>query len=390
MIYKRGKFYWTKFQHQGRMIYKSTGQTSRTKARQVEARLRSELAMGNFGILTPRSVPTLSEFIKDRFEPWCTGRFPATSKTWHSWYRPGLRSIESFSPLSGRLITEITSEHVDGFAAHLSAKGLQPASVNAQLRVLRSALHKAKQWGVLSIVANIAMVPGEKHRERVLTTEEESRYLAKTSPLLNDVATVLIDTGMRPEECFRMCWEHINWTGGRYGTVLVTHGKTESARRIIPLTPRASAILQARWGLASKSEEGWVWSAPTKSGHIEPSSLKKQHTKALCLSKVRPFVLYTLRHTMLTRLGESGCDVWTLARIAGHSNIRISQRYVHPSAAHIDQSVNGRELTGTGDKTGDSRQIPELPRETTLTATPSVSTSKMVGSAGLEPATSCL
>ena len=30
-------------------------------------------------------------------------------------------------------------------------------------------------------------------------------------------------------------------------------------------------------------------------------------------------------------LGESGCDVWTLARIAGHSNISISQRYVHPS-----------------------------------------------------------
>jgi integrase len=159
--------------------------------------------------------------------------------------------------------------------------------------------------------------------------------LPKTSPLLNDVATVLIDSGMRPEECFRMCWEHISWTGGRYGTVLVTHGKTESARRIIPLTPRASAILQARWELANKSEEGWVWPAPTKSGHIEhiePSSLKKQHAKAIESSELRPFVLYTLRHTMLTRLGESGCDVWTLARIAGHSNIRISQRYVHPSA----------------------------------------------------------
>lgn len=81
MIYKRGSMYWTKFQHAGRMIYKSTGQTSATKARQVEARLRSELAMGNFGILTPKSIPTLGEFIKDRFEPWCTGRFPVTSKT---------------------------------------------------------------------------------------------------------------------------------------------------------------------------------------------------------------------------------------------------------------------------------------------------------------------
>jgi integrase len=46
---------------------------------------------------------------------------------------------------------------------------------------------------------------------------------------------------------------------------------------------------------------------------------------------VRPFVLYSLRHTFLTRLGESGCDTWTLARIAGHSSIAISARYVHPS-----------------------------------------------------------
>jgi integrase len=41
-------------------------------------------------------------------------------------------------------------------------------------------------------------------------------------------------------------------------------------------------------------------------------------------------VLYTLWHTFLTRLGQSGCDVWTLARIAGHASINISARYVHP------------------------------------------------------------
>src|ERR1700733_12593296 len=46
---------------------------------------------------------------------------------------------------------------------------------------------------------------------------------------------------------------------------------------------------------------------------------------------VRPFVLYDLRHSFLTRLGESGCDVWTSARIAGHSNIKQSCRYVHRS-----------------------------------------------------------
>jgi integrase len=100
---------------------------------------------------------------------------------------------------------------------------------------------------------------------------------------------------------------------------------------VLPMTPRVRHILETRWHACGNPLEGYVWPAPTKSGHIEPSSLKKQHSKSLRLSKVRPFVLYSLRHTFLTRLGESGCDVWTLARVAGHSSISISARYVHPS-----------------------------------------------------------
>jgi integrase len=86
-----------------------------------------------------------------------------------------------------------------------------------------------------------------------------------------------------------------------------------------------------RWNAVGQPVEGWVWPAPTQCGHIDHSSLKKQHIQALRLSTVRPFVLYHFRHSFLTRLGESGCDAWTLARIAGHNSIAISNRYVHPS-----------------------------------------------------------
>jgi len=59
----------------------------------------------------------------------------------------------------------------------------------------------------------------------------------------------------------------------------------------------------------------------------KPDERKKENPP----QRIRPFVLYAFRHTFLTRLGESGCDAWTLARIAGHSSIAISTRYVHPS-----------------------------------------------------------
>ncbi len=73
---------------------------------------------------------------------------------------------------------------------------------------------------------------------------------------------------------------------------------------------------------------------------MEPNSIYGQHLKALEASKVRPFVLYSLRHTFLTRLGESGCDSWTLARIAGHSSVAISARYVHPSEDKVLEAIS--------------------------------------------------
>jgi hypothetical protein len=65
----------------------------------------------------------------------------------------------------------------------------------------------------------------------------------------------------------------------------------------------------------SKSEgSAWVFPAATKSGHIEPSSLRKQHVKAIEEAtrmmredekrgdvQLETFELYTLRHTCLTR-----------------------------------------------------------------------------------------
>jgi hypothetical protein len=71
-----------------------------------------------------------------------------------------------------------------------------------------------------------------------------------------------------------------------------------------------------------------------------PNSIYGRHLEALEAGKVRPFVLYSFRHTFLTRLGESGCDAWTLARIAGHSSVAVSARYVNPSEDSAMEAIS--------------------------------------------------
>jgi integrase len=330
-FYKRGQIYWYRFQWNGKLIRESTKQGNDKVARQMEAAHKTSLAKGEVGIRDKKVIPTLKNFCVERVDPWAKSTFEhASPKTW-LWYGFGVDSLKKSKTLANLKLDEIGPELVAEYASERQRDGLRISSVNSCLRALRRVLRLAVEWGVLEASPKIKFLSGEHRRERVITSKEEALYLAAALPPLHDVSLMLFDTGMRPEECHCLRWENINWNGRRNGALLITRGKTKAARRVLPLSPRVRFVLEDRWKLAGEPSEGWVWPAETKDGHINHDSVKLQHKKAVKLAKVRPFEVYSIRHTFLTRLGESGCDAWTLARIAGHSNISISQRYVHPS-----------------------------------------------------------
>jgi integrase len=379
-IYKRGDFYWYKFMWMGVLVRESTKQANDKVARQMEAAHRTSLAKGEVGIREKKAAPTLSEFCEKRIEPY------AKPKSCWIWYRAGMRALLKYAPLANARIDDIRGEKAAGFAAWRQAQGLVPGSINSSLRVLRRILRLAAEWGMIDAAPKLQLLTGEARRERVITPAEEMKYLKAATPLLKDVATLLFDTGVRPDELHRMCWENISWASGRNGSILIIKGKTNAARRHIPFTPRVRAVLEKRWKDQGKPSTGWVWPAGTKTGHVNHSTFRRAHSAALKLSKVRAFVLYSLRHTFLTRLGASGCDVWTLMRIAGHSSIAISMQYVHPA----DETVlNAVERLG-GHKSGHSAEIASSDESSGEAASAAIPEGYMVSAAGLEPATHAL
>ena len=162
------------------------------------------------------------------------------------------------------------------------------------------------------------------------------------------------------------------------------------------MTRRVLGVLEARWKGQAKPLQGWLWPAPTKTGHISHDSAKKQHLAALKRSKVTPFVLYSAQHTFLTRLAASGRDAWTLMRIAGHSSITISSRYVHPADATIDRAFAALTLTPQKiaipgrHKNGHKRKLAAKPFEGKIAGNPHEYKSSLVSAAGFEPATHAL
>ena len=355
MIYKRGKIYWYKFMWNGTLVRESTKQGNDKVARQMESAHRTSLAKGEVGIREKKAAPTLREFINSRVDPWARATFEKNSPgTYIRWYRSGFRAICSHAPLASRPLNELTGEHFAAFAAHRQGQRLAVSTVNSNLRVLRRVLGLAVEWGVLSAMPRMKLLRGERIRDRVVSPAEEAQYLAVASEPLASIITVLFDTGLRADECFRMRWEAISWTKG---TLAVTHGKSSAACRSLPMTPRVRAVLQNHWLAAGRPETGYVWPGETSTGYIHDETVRRAHVKNLKSAGLRHFVLHSIRHTFLTRLGEAGCDVWTLARIAGHNSIKVSSRYVHPS----EDAMQAAMLRLGGHKIGhsDIMRLPE-------------------------------
>lgn len=318
------------------------------------------------GIREKKAIPTLKGFCVERIEPWMKANFEHAAPATYKWYKFRIDALKRSTTLAHLKLDEIGPEAIAQYASERQRDGLQVSSVNGCLRALRRVLRVAMEWEVIQRSPKVKFLAGEHRRERVITPKEEALYLAAALPLLHDVSLVLFDTGMRPEECHCLRWESITWDAGRNGVLLITKGKTKAARRVLPLSPRVRLILENRWKVAGEPSEGWVWPAETKAGHINHDSLKVQHKKALKLAKIRPFEVYCIRHTFLTRLGESGCDVWTLARVAGHSNITISQRYVHPSEDAVLNALS--RLSGHNSGHSTENLLPPRSEELALNA----------------------
>jgi integrase len=385
-VFKRGKKWWYKFFWNGEPIRESTKQSNKRTAEQMEAAHKASLAKGEVGIREKKPVPTLEKFLENDFLLFVRSTKAAKPNTVR-FYENSVANLRGYSKLAGLHLDQITAEHIAGFVAHRQGAKVQVSTVNRDLATLRRGFHLAAEWGKVStILPRVRLLAGENHRERVLTPGEERKYLDAATAighglsegylralegiravkrgqepsrpdafLLRDVATVLVDCGLRPEECFRLTWQD----GIRDGAIEIHVGKGRGSRRRIPSSQRVLGILEMRRAGAAS---GWVFPADTRSGHIEASTLKKQHAAALKKSGVAPFVLYTFRHTCITRWAKH-MDPFTLHVLAGHTDMNTTKRYVHPSDADILEAmekVRGGHKIGHNPENANSEETREV------------------------------
>jgi integrase len=354
-VYKQAKSknWWYKFNWNGEPLRESTKQTNKRVAEQMEAAHRTRLAKGEVGIRERKPVPTLSKFAEDKFLPFVRSTKSEKPRT-ITFYETTVSNLKSFAKLAGLPLDCINSEVLGEFVAFRQAAGMKVSTINRELATVRRIFHLAQEWGdVTAWLPRVRLNPGENSRMRVLTLQEEDAYLNAATELgrtqehdyqqalkgiratvrgehpikpdaylLLHIATVLLECGLRPDECHRLTWEQI-----QEASIVIHEGKGKGSRRRVPCSPRVMGALEMR---RTETKSEWVFPRDTASGHVEASTLKKQHKAAIKAAEISPFVIYDFRHTRITRWAKV-LPLPVVQRLAGHTDISTTMRYVHLS-----------------------------------------------------------
>jgi integrase len=154
-------------------------------------------------------------------------------------------------------------------------------------------------YSVKNPVVGVQMYRQPLDSMRVVSYDEQASYLAEASQPLSDIAEIMLDTGMRPEEVFRIMAENIDF---KQMTIFNPFGKTKAARRAIPMTENVSSRLKRRLKESERLTTPFVFPSPHNT-QTPIGSVKKAHRAAIDRAEIKPrFRLYDLRHTFATRV----------------------------------------------------------------------------------------
>ncbi len=349
-VFKRGGgIYWFEFWHHGRRYRRSTGVKNCRTAEDIERAFRTALNKGEVGITERKAVPgfrsSMSEFLK-----WSAEEHAAHPRT-HGRYK--VSSLALLRYFGDTPLDKITPEEVERFKTTRAGefktarskrgrvqtkKRIRPATVNRELACLKALFTFFTKADLVAKnpVSRVKFLAENNEQTRVLSHVEERAYFEKASPVLRDIARLILETGMRPEEVYTIRPENVDL---ERRTIYVPQGKTKAARRTLTLTTAALEVLKRRMaGL----ETPYLFPCDTDSKRPIPK-VNNAHDRAVKVSKIAPLRLYDLRHTWATRAAMSGIDLVTLAAMLGHSRIQMVLRYAHPTQAHQAKAMEQLE-----------------------------------------------
>jgi integrase len=318
-VFKIGHKWYFDIYVDGHRVRKVAGDKKSEAIAAMEA-IKTDARRGEFKF-TPQSKIKFKDFAKEYIE-----YSKANKKSWKR-DEASLKNLKPFfkdyrlSKITPRLIEEYKKERMGD---------VSPATVNRELALMKFMFSLAIKWKICDSnpVKQVQMFQERKFEMKILDRKQINRLIAAAADHLKPIIIVALNTGMRRGEILNLRWKNID-----FDLNFIFVGETKSGQwRKIPMNGVVAATLKK-----IKHESEFVFCHPKRKGQMK--DIKKSFRKAREEAKLFDLRFHDLRHSAATLMVQGGADLATISQILGHSDIRTTMKYAHPTPENKRKAV---------------------------------------------------
>jgi integrase len=177
----------------------------------------------------------------------------------------------------------------------------------------------------------------ELHRLKVALDEKMFRKGTKdinqTNLRMRLIVLIAVSTGMRSTEIHRLRWSDVMYGEG----LLAVRARLKNGK--VRYVPMSSELAEEIRRYPAVIDQDRIF--PPKGGPTSRRQrLEGSFEDLLERAKIQDFWFHDLRHTFASWYMMNGGDLYELAKLLGHANIKMTERYAKLGRAHITKTGN--------------------------------------------------
>ena len=321
-MFKRSDIWWTCITHNDRKVQKSLGTSNKKLAQAIEAKIRTEIVEGKY---YERLIGQNKTF-KDMMDRFMKDYAPTVSMNTQEGYKYYLKNLNRFFGNPGLL--SITPKIVAKYKLYRRENGASPSTINRELYMLSKAFNLAvKEWEWLkdNPVSRVQKEREYNEVDRWLAEDEERRLLGNSPDWLRKIIVFALNTGLRQDELLSLEWNRVNLLRK---TIIIQ--KTKNNRpNTLPLNSIALNVLLKKHECKVRILKNDLVFSSQVGTKIGKRNLIRAFALALEKAEIKDFTYHCLRHTFATRLAQNGVDIYKIAKLLNHKDLKNTQRYSH-------------------------------------------------------------
>ena len=344
-VWKRNdsKYYWLSYtDSSGNRVQKSSGTTVKREATNLLNKLKADEWYKQARGIEPNRT----------FEQLGLMYLAGTKNT----KRSHSTDIKRFRPLAqffeeGMLMNSLDGPKVREYSDHRLGQGIANNTINKELSILSSAIkwcNDELDWNLPNPVSGKRLLE-EEEEARVLTLDEFQKLLASvrkawsshTRRYLPEFCILGFYTAMRPGEMLELEWSRVSFN--RRTIELRVQDTKGKSRRLVPLVDESHDSLLRLKAVADE----FFPDTPYVFTHTKPryfgtriQSVRRVWETAIARAGIPWATPHSLRHTSITEaIHVPNSNVYDIYRVAGHKNLRTTQRYMHTADERAHEAM---------------------------------------------------